>query len=872
MLLLLVVLILSTEAQILNWASLDDTSDDIRGMGRKYQSVSGINDTLLNPNPNSTQSINNRISLTYQDEENMWSGDTQGALTVVSTWTYLKAMGTMSSVIGNFIRTAYTSIFEDLPLETCNAIVTPPEVIQDSNLGFAPNNILLGSNDLSLLIPPHTCVLPQLSTYPNGPVFDTLRKFMPIYKTYLLQLDGYFECILLYNAFPSYTKGVNCLEEYYYGSQDAGANPPFFDLMANKKDLQNSIQNFNAIPVPNDVMQINLTSWTDYQYALDIARQYKNIARKVRSVSMLLYTAMTRNYARLARVKTCRSLEAQIYANAQNVTDFWCHYQNCFASNFSFALIGQQTGSPLEPQNQTICQNNTCPITATFPDPFYCDVNRQCPDSWYCSLINRHCYKTNARQDFNRVFNLTICGYPRRLADASVITGQVNSAFGGSVSESSFWFNTFWPQNCTTTTARVPDPSHHLDIGPNTFSQVCYPFDSGANPNAFYVGGTTNCSLLNQTTIVFINVLYLFYVDGIATGFVNANIPVLRSSTGSQPWQIEHCKSNGEAPWWSPDMACNSTDTTCITQNSTHVCYHNVQDILRVSDHLLTVSVITCENERLYGNANNATYNYTDPNANSFPPAPQGIPTGYTNSTYFNMTASQYGSLSGTYTSTGGTVPISLGSGYAEFVGYYNIQSIGNYKLCGRLSFHPSPGTPMYTEGKDYFLSTHDDLSMFYLPTLAVDNSTGVKLYNPLVDNHPNPRFNDPNECFFLQVSADANIPMIASPAPGPEEFKHFWTDGVTLQNPGNNVVPVLYPCAAIFLRKILYVQNQAWLNSPATDYEAGLQSGDLRYVCARSLIMPATCSRFGSPMSSSDLNAVLASVNPPSDVIVFQL
>lgn len=81
---------------------------------------------------------------------------------------------------------------------------------------------------------------------------------------------------------------------------------------------------------------------------------------------------------------------------------------------------------------------------------------------------------------------------------------------------------------------------------------------------------------------------------------------------------------------------------------------------------------------------------------------------------------------------------------------------------------------------------------------------------------------------------------------------------GVVQRNDTVNSTPTLYPCAAIFLPKILFVQNSAWLQGDSMDCEAGVATGELRYVCERSLSMTATCTRFGMPMTSTYLTNIL--------------
>jgi hypothetical protein len=850
--------ILAIHAQILNWESLDHISPSIRGKAILYGDVV-IPDDQQDPDPNSTTSIRNTITETYSDEEDIWNGSIDDADIIVSTYTYLKAMSTITSVIGNFIRSVYSTIYADLDPSVCNSVGTPAEIILDSKLGYSPNKILLDSSDLSLLIPPHSCVLPQSNIYPNGPTFSELRKYMPLYKAYLLQLDEYLECILLYNAYPSYTKGVNCLEEYYYGSQDAGANPPFFDLMANKQDFENSVENFLANPFPPDVTLINATTWTDLQYELDIARQYEDIARKLRATVQLTYTAITRNYGRLERIKYCRTLETQVYN--QQPTRFLCNTTNCFSVFYEFILADKTLpGTPLQTTTKSLCENTTCDPQQNFRDPFFCASGSDCPNNMYCSLIDRHCYKTDARRDFVRSFNTTICGYPRRLTDATTIAGTVISAFGGNVNESSLWFDTYWPQICNTTTVTVPDPSYFVDTGPQTFAELCYPFAQGANSSFFYDTGVTNCTLLDITTETFTNVTYAYYIDGVYQGQIMGAVrSINRTSTGNGIWQI---------------VECPNTDPDCITQNDTHVCYHNVQDVLRVQNHLLTEIGVVCDDVRIYANPNNITWGYVDPNASLFPPQPEAIPPGYTNSTYINITNTQYAGISGNYTVTpsGSTVPTdSTGFDYAEFIGYYDYTSPSSYKLDGRLTFYSGGSVSLYVEGKDYFLLATTNLTLGYIQGLAVNSSTGHVLYNPLTDLHPNPRFNDPDECYYLEVHAQANVPMIRSVV-NQTQFKNLWMNDVVAQSVSNNTVPILYPCAAIFLRKIVYVQNSLWFENDSTDLQAGIDNEDLRYSCERSLFMSATCSRLGAPMSSSDLNNILSTVNPPDDSIIFQL
>ena len=919
---LLVIVLLN--AKKLNWASLDETHETLKGRAILYGSVSGINDTQLDPNPNSTTSVRNRIQLTYQDEDNFWKGDTTGATIVTPIFSYLKAMNSITSNIQNFIRTVYQTVYAELDLSTCNSVNSPPEVILDSNLGLGPNNILLTANDLSILIPPHPCVIPQILIYPDGPTFTNLRRFMRDYKKFLLALDSYFECILLYNAYPSYTKGVNCLEEYYYGSQDAGANPAFFDLMSNKQDLSNTINNFIANPIPTDVTAIVSTTWTQLQYELDIARQYKEIARKVRSFSQLLYTALTRNYARLERVKYCRTIEAQKYSTGLITRKYWCDYTTCVVSGFSFYLAGNiyNAPSPLMPQTIETCQTSTCPVTSSYPDPFYCDDLHACPSSMFCSLLDRHCYKIDQRREFTRSFNLTVCGIPRKTADTSIISGQVTSAFGGSANESSFWFKTFWPQNCTTVTTYLPDTHYVTSIGPVIFPEVCYSFIPGIDISQFFDNTTTDCSLLSNGTETFKNVSYTYYLDGIAIRYVLEDITVTRTSIGDLSWQLEHCRINGPEPIIFLDsnanyticenitvqdfnctfcldpennctycndtievcsvfqvytnlatyMKCPSGDPHCVTTNSTHACFHSVQDVTEIYTHFLTKNDIVCRDIHMHPPG---VYNDTLSNGLSTP-LPQTVPSGYTNSTYFKLNSFNFGSISGSYTVYPPLTNVTANNiaDTITFNGYYFNYSVGSYsyKLCGRLSFHTQQGD-FYVEGIDYFIFfVVSTPTGYYLPTQAIDNTTGALLYDPLTFDHPDPRYNDPNECYYVQITNTANIPMYLSPPISAARYKDYWMEGVQYTPLTENQVSSFYPCAAIFLRRVLYVENSQWIQSNSTDYTQGVANGDLRYVCERSLAMGATCSHFGIPMNSTTLTTILSTVNPPSDTIIFQL
>lgn len=882
-------------AKKLNWATLDEKTAE--GKPLVGFRAGAINDSMLDPNPNSTRSLRNRIIVTFEDEQLIWDGVLAGEFNPVPTYTYLKTMANITTVIADFIRTAYGSIFQDLNLASCNSIVNPPEVILASDLGLGPNTILLNATELDLLIPQHTCRLPRTSLLPLGPTFDAIRKFMPEYKTYLGELDIFLECILLYNAFPYYTKGVNCLEDYYFGEQDAGANPAFFDLMAHKQSFKNAATSFGAIPMPLDVTLIGATTWTDLQYELEIARQYKEIARKLRYTSTLIYNAVARNYARLHRIKSCRTLEENVYQDSGNVTRFWCEFQNCYSDSHNFSLVGQTftTGHPLEPQQATICENSTCGLTDTFPDPFYCDLDRDCPNAWFCSLVDRHCYKKEQRANFFRSYNSTICGYPRKLADASVVDGSVLTAFGGNVNESAFWFATYWPQNCSTNVDQVVDISQPFNYGPVTFTQVCYPFNATATPSAFFSNGTTNCNILDPANVCFVDIEYVVYLDGVAFDTVLETVCITRTPQGDETWQVEHCSSTGPMPQLFNDsnaydsnitgiayMDCAQMDPGCVTYNTTHACFNDVQDVIQVYDRFITSETTSCQDLRIYGSPANITYGYVDPNASAFPPAPENVPPGYINSTYFRITAFQYLQVTGTYTTTEGSVPFLLVEPeYAEVVGFYAVQTSTApfvYKITGQVTFYQNCVSPTSCanrtriHGVDYFVSTIQPATFSYLPTLSIDNTTGVVQFNPLENAHPNPRFDDPDECFFLQVSTLANIPMTQSPFPESTKFKDFWLADVGPRNDPENSTPRLYPCAAIFLRKTLYVQNPSWLESEATDYDQGIVDGDLRYVCQRSLEMSATCARFGIPMTSSEYTTILSSVNPPTDNIVFLL
>jgi hypothetical protein len=157
------------------------------------------------------------------------------------------------------------------------------------------------------------------------------------------------------------------------------------------------------------------------------------------------------------------------------------------------------------------------------------------------------------------------------------------------------------------------------------------------------------------------------------------------------------------------------------------------------------------------------------------------------------------------------------------------------------------------------------------MPSMSVDNTTGQAYYDPLTNAHPNPRYNDPNECFFLETIVRANVPMIISPDPPAIDFKSKWMSNVVRSPQTTNRAPVLYPCASLFLRKVLYVQNSDWKPDSTQSYRAEDHNNDIRYVCQRSLVMKPSCSRLGSPISSSDMIAFIQDVNPPSDITTFE-
>jgi hypothetical protein len=380
-----------------------------------------------------------------------------------------------------------------------------------------------------------------------------------------------------------------------------------------------------------------------------------------------------------------------------------------------------------------------------------------------------------------------------------------------------------------------------------------------------------------------------------------------------------------------PYMQCPDGDPTCITQNSTHVCYHGVQDVVRVFNHFFLVTSVSCTDQRIYGTTDNITYGYVDPDVSSFPPSSFGTPSNYDYMGFFNMSADAYGLLTpGSAVVTGGSVPTTMEDPeYGYFHGYYTLTNeiTNTWKLTGTFVFVVKnqtscfnetvcPGCAdavivttcsnytcglytcetcvnttdcsacppetaencqtkeIYVEGNDYFLSlqTGESFQNCSLPGLVVNNITGELIYNPITDNHPNPRFNDPQECYILEVSVMATIPMVKSPAPAPRRYKDFWMQGVGPSTNGTNEVPALQACAAIFLRKVLYVGSSEWLSGDSTDFPTGSEDGDLRYVCLRSLEMPATCSRFGAPMKASDYDTLLDTINPPNAEMHFLL
>lgn len=870
----------------LNWAVLDSLNTDTGGL-------KSMRFGALDPDPNSTTTLGNQATDAFDQENSLWNGTLHSGV-VTTTWTYVNAMRSVTVTIADFIRSTYAPIFADLAVETCNSVETPPEVVVDANMGFSPNTITLNSTELLWLIPSPSCFPPPLPSPATEPTFSELRKNSTGYKIFLQDLDKFLECILLLNAFPSYAKGVSCLEGYYYGEQDAGGNPMFFDLMASKKDLSVAIAQFVATSMPSDPSAYTPSTWSEYQYILGIARQYKEMARKVRYTAILIYNALSRNYIRLNRVKTCKTLEQAAYQTSQNVPPFWCNYTNCYQDAHNFSLLCEVFGAghPLGPDTGQVCESRSCRPEETYPDPFYCDTDRDCPNAWYCSLIDRHCYMTEfEKPTFRRSYNKTICGYPRRLADASVVQGEVITAFGGHVNESLFEYATFWPQNCSENTELVLDPSQHEDLGPFQIEEICYAVQ---NQN-YYVNGTTDCRVLDPAQLCF-NITYTIFVDGDVSQEVNEYFCYDRSAVGDKPWHVSYCEDGGPAPNVFPDyedwlveqggnlttgettyMGCANNDHNCITQNSTHVCYHEVQDIVRVFNYYFEIGGLKCTDQRVYGDPSNITYNYVDPST-ATPPTPHDIPTGFDYVGFFNMSASAYSTLTpGGATVTDGPVPTSVEDpDYASFYGCYTLSNAAanTWKLTGRFVFYMANGTDVTVEGNDYFLTltANSTFRNCSVPGLVVDNATGELVYNPIMDKHPNPRFNDPNECYYMQVKVKATIPMVKSPPPTPRRYKDFWMQGVGPVSPPDNVPPSLQGCAAVFLRKVLYVGDSAWFGEGVTDFPAAGAGGVLRYVCLRSLDMSATCSKFGIPLTSTSYDSLLATVNPPSNSIIFVL
>lgn len=994
----LMLTIVIVNCNLLNWKSLDRArlSRGENILFKKY----GVNGYNTDPNPNSTAYITSIINNNYQSEDDLWSGNSGSEQTVTPTNFYLRAMLDMTNTISNYIRTSYISIYQDLDVSYCNYIKTAPEIVLDSNMGYGPNYITLNETDLSLLIPPPICRLPVGFEYglSSSERYDT-----SIFFPYLVQLNTYYECIMLYNAYPSYTKGVNCLEDYYYGSQDASLNPNFFDLAKYIEDLKYALDTFYLLGNIN-VNRIDPTSWTDAQDKLEISRQYVSIARKIRTTAILTYTAMSKNYLRLGRLKTCKIIEKELYSKNTYIKPDWCDYESCMTYDISYELVGMRnndTNDILPNGNSSDCIYSTCNPDETSPDPFYCDKDRPCPGNYYCSFVERRCYKSNMRDEYMTSNNKTICGISRKIVDANVIYGNINDAFSTEVNETYFTHNTFWPQNCTTQYSEIANTTIYKDYGPISINIQCYPFVSIDSKSIFYVNGRYNCSLLGNNTETFKNVSYEYYIDNEYRGITSGDFSVIRSGLASNSWQLNHCNLVGSPPNYFGDMntnntmnntfcfdqtktiticpsntntgsnitdcnsiqeiygycsgndslcssfdgknkiygnctirskkgySCNSNGTNCVpcnnlldtsttfdnryqtcsnssqicavfnvlytvcgTQmsdmskndymhcstssgcssiNSTHVCYSNVADTIRINDHYNTERNTTCTDVRIYGNVNNTQYGYVDPYIGVSSPPPYDLPAGYHGSGYTQFNSTQYSSISGSTTS-GSPPPPSDIINTGNFVGFYLLGTSNTVRITGRISWNTVSGNTYYVEGKDMTL-TFNSIPIFYeLPTLSVDNTTGRKYYNPLVDPHPNPRYNDPNDCFFLQTNVRVNVPMVLSPNPSAIDFKTKWMDGISKSNTSPNMTPLLYPCTALFLRKVLYVQNNAWQESDSVDYNDGYNRGDLRYTCQRSLSMAASCSRFGSPMTVSQLISSNQDVNPPSEQTIFDL
>jgi hypothetical protein len=515
------------------------------GRGILFGSVYDIDDDQMDPNPNSDQSLKNNIVISYREEDSIWTGENTYEQSVTPTHFYMNAMQQMTTSMANNLRSTYSIIYQDLEVSYCNYIKSAAEIVLDSNLGFNTDNILLNQTDIDLLIPPPTCRVP--SRYVDG-IPKESRYNTTEYFEYLVQINSFVECVLSYNAYPSYTKGVNCLEEYYVGSQDSSASPNFFDLSQNVNDLSNTLQVFYRIgPMTIDLSHID--DWRDYQSQLDISRSFTDVARKLRSVCVFLYTAMTRNYVRMNRLKTCKNLETELYSQNLNVPRTWCDYTSCTDYGVEYRMgslfVDDRNNIP-QGQVQN-CDTTTCIPSDTYPDPFYCDSERPCPGSYYCNFVNRRCYKTEERVPFYVRKNNTVCGYQRKIVDAMGAYGTVTRLLGTVANETDFSHKTYWPQTCEIKTTQTVNQSVYLDYGPVSFGSVCYSLVNDGYAR-FYSDGQYDCDYLGIGNETFYNAKYTYYVNDVSYGTTTKDITVQRYAAPKETWQLRHCNTQGVAP------------------------------------------------------------------------------------------------------------------------------------------------------------------------------------------------------------------------------------------------------------------------------------------------------------------------------------
>ncbi|RYE15734.1 MAG: hypothetical protein EOP34_02035 [Rickettsiales bacterium] len=587
LLLLISYMIYLGEGNILEWRELDKLH--ARAIQLNVPKI--ISDTL-SPNSTSADTIMDAIQNNIDMEEAYWDGSySEETVDTTKTWLYIKSILNISKSTAKFLRKMYGYIYKDIEMKTCNIVKRQVEIIVDQNLGYNADTIYYTDEELDRIVVMPTCLLPTVINDNVG--YDDTRRYISKYIKFLRELDSFYECILAMNAYPAYTKAINCLEQYYGGSQDAGANPPFFQLMSAKQELTDYAGDLEYASYPDDIETLPLDTWDDLDEKLQLTDLYTEISRVVRTLGMQIYVSLTRNYLRLKTISICRYKEKDVYDS--NTDLYWCQYTMNISVENEYHFF--ENIVYLNESLMQVTEYHDCSEDIGYPGPFFCDETHFCPGGYYCSLLTRSCLKNKNIDNLHRTVSFTQCGIPRKLVDLMYInsTSHIVGINDTNIMTESHMY-TSWPTNCTKIYDQVADIQKKSFLEYDNIDQICYPFVENHNISDFItriVNSTVhvNCSVLNETTLCFTNVTYDTYLDGVLNG--NTTIPLLcitRSAVGYN-LQINHCKPTIDTPIYFGDIPVNDT---VVSKNLSYLqkhfqTYHGMK-YLKNNTHNVSIS------------------------------------------------------------------------------------------------------------------------------------------------------------------------------------------------------------------------------------------------------------------------------------------